>query len=141
MKIICVGRNYFKHANELNRQIPTEPVIFLKPDSAILKKNKPFFLPDFSENVQYETEIVVKICKLGKSISAKFAHRYYDELTIGIDITARDLQNDYISKGLPWDDKKVPERKGIPATNWNTYLDDCTTREEVGTWVKSHYKW
>ena len=98
MKIICVGRNYLKHANELNRQIPTEPVIFLKPDSAILKKNKPFFLPDFSENVQYETEIVVKICKLGKSISSKFAHRYYDELTVGIDITARDLQNDYISK-------------------------------------------
>ena len=122
MKIICVGRNYLKHANELNRQIPTEPVIFLKPDSAILKKNKPFFLPDFSENVQYETEIVVKICKLGKSISSKFAHRYYDELTIGIDITARDLQNNYISKGLPWDlskgfDGSAPLGEFIPVSS------------------------
>ena len=122
MKIICVGRNYLKHANELNRQIPTEPVIFLKPDSAILKKNKPFFLPDFSENVQYETEIVVKICKLGKSISSKFARRYYDELTVGIDITARDLQNDYISKGLPWDlskgfDGSAPLGEFIPASS------------------------
>jgi len=103
MKIICIGLNYKQHIAELNRPTPKEPVVFLKPDSALLKKNKPFFLPDFSGDIQYETEIVVKISKLGKGISARFAHRYYDEITVGIDITARDLQNDASALGLPWD--------------------------------------
>jgi len=92
MKIICIGLNYRNHAREMNKPIPVEPVVFLKPDSAILKKNKPFFLPDFSQMIQYETEVVVKISRLGKGISPEYAGRYYDEITLGIDITARDIQ-------------------------------------------------
>jgi 2-keto-4-pentenoate hydratase/2-oxohepta-3-ene-1,7-dioic acid hydratase in catechol pathway len=106
MKIICVGLNYRKHALEMNRPFPEEPVIFLKPDSAILKNNKPFFLPDFSKEIHYEVEVVIKISKLGKGISPKFAHRYFDELTLGIDITARDLQNKQSKAGLPWEISK-----------------------------------
>jgi 2-keto-4-pentenoate hydratase/2-oxohepta-3-ene-1,7-dioic acid hydratase in catechol pathway len=103
MKIICIGLNYRKHAMEMGRRLPEEPVIFLKPDSSILKNNKPFFLPGFSSMIQYEAEIVIKISKLGKGISAKYAHRYYDELTVGIDITARDIQNRHSAAGLPWE--------------------------------------
>ena len=106
MKIICVGLNYRKHALEMNRPFPKEPVIFLKPDSAILKNNKPFFLPDFSSEIHYEVEVVIKISKLGKGISPKFAHRYFDEVTLGIDITARDLQNRQSKAGLPWEISK-----------------------------------
>jgi acylpyruvate hydrolase len=103
MKIICIGLNYRKHAIELGRPIPREPVVFMKPDSSILKNNKPFFLPGFSSMIHYEAEVVVRISKLGKGISAKFAHRYYDELTLGIDITARDIQNRNSAAGLPWE--------------------------------------
>lgn len=103
MKIICIGLNYRRHAAELGWPLPAEPVVFLKPDSSLLKKNKPFFLPDFSDDIQYEAEIVVKISKLGKGISAKFAHRYYDELTLGIDITARDIQTRQKKEGMPWE--------------------------------------
>jgi fumarylpyruvate hydrolase len=103
MKIICIGLNYRKHALEMGRPLPSEPVVFLKPDSSILKNNKPFFLPGFSSMIQYETEVVVKISKLGKGISARYAYRYYDELTLGIDITARDIQNRNSSAGLPWE--------------------------------------
>lgn len=103
MKIICIGLNYRKHALEMGRPLPEEPVVFLKPDSSILKNNKPFFLPDFSSMIQYETEIVVKICKLGKGIEAKYASRYYDEITLGIDITARDIQNRNSAAGMPWE--------------------------------------
>lgn len=103
MKIICIGLNYRKHALELGWPIPDEPVVFLKPDSALLKKNKPFFLPDFSDNIHYEVEVVIKISKLGKGIAAKFAHRYYDEVTLGIDITARDIQNRQAKDGMPWE--------------------------------------
>jgi 2-keto-4-pentenoate hydratase/2-oxohepta-3-ene-1,7-dioic acid hydratase in catechol pathway len=103
MKIICIGLNYRKHAMEMGWSIPNEPVVFLKPDSSILKNNKPFFLPDFSDNIHYEVEVVIKISKLGKGISAKFAHRYYDELTLGIDITARDIQSRQAKAGMPWE--------------------------------------
>jgi 2-keto-4-pentenoate hydratase/2-oxohepta-3-ene-1,7-dioic acid hydratase in catechol pathway len=103
MKIICIGLNYRKHAMELGWKIPAEPVVFLKPDSAILKNNKPFFLPGFSSNIHYEVEVVLKISKLGKGIAARFAHRYYDELTLGIDITARDLQTKFAAEGMPWE--------------------------------------
>jgi len=103
MKIICIGLNYRKHAMEMGRPLPQEPVVFLKPDSSLLRNNKPFFLPGFSSMIQYEVEIVIKISKLGKGISAKFAHRYYDELTLGIDITARDIQNRNSAAGLPWE--------------------------------------
>ena len=103
MKIICIGLNYRKHAQEMGWSLPDEPVVFLKPDSSLLKNNKPFFLPDFSENIHYEVEVVVKISKLGKSISAKFAPRYFDEVTLGIDITARDLQSRQAAAGYPWE--------------------------------------
>ncbi len=103
MKIICIGLNYRKHAIEMGWPIPEEPVVFLKPDSALLKNNKPFFLPGFSDNIHYEVEVVIKISKLGKGISAKFAHRYYDEVTLGIDITARDIQSRQAKNGMPWE--------------------------------------
>jgi 2-keto-4-pentenoate hydratase/2-oxohepta-3-ene-1,7-dioic acid hydratase in catechol pathway len=103
MKIICIGLNYRKHALELGWPVPDEPVVFLKPDSSILKNNKPFFLPDFSMNIHYEVEVVMKISKLGKGISAKYAHRYFDEVTLGIDITARDLQSRLAKTGMPWE--------------------------------------
>lgn len=110
MKIIAVGMNYRKHLPELNSPEPVEPVIFIKPDSALsfasassAATNKPFFLPDFSNEIHYETEIVVKISKLGKNIAAKFAHRYYQEVTVGLDLTARDLQGKLRAEGLPWE--------------------------------------
>jgi 2-keto-4-pentenoate hydratase/2-oxohepta-3-ene-1,7-dioic acid hydratase in catechol pathway len=107
MKILAVGMNYTEHNKELNHTfINTAPVIFMKPDSALLKNGKPFFIPDFSSNVHYETEIVVKISKLGKNIDERFAHRYYDEITVGIDFTARDLQDSLREKGLPWEISK-----------------------------------
>ncbi len=106
MKIICIGMNYRRHAIEMGRPYPVEPVVFMKPDSSLLKKNKPFFLPGFSNDIQYELEVVVKISKLGKSISPKFASRYYDEITAGIDITARDIQTRLSKSMLPWEISK-----------------------------------
>jgi 2-keto-4-pentenoate hydratase/2-oxohepta-3-ene-1,7-dioic acid hydratase in catechol pathway len=106
MKIICIGLNYRMHAKEMGWALPVEPVVFLKPDSSILKNNKPFFLPDFSQNIQYEVEVVIKISKLGKGITAKFAPRYFDEVTVGIDITARDLQGRQSAAGMPWEISK-----------------------------------
>ncbi|HOP58517.1 MAG TPA: fumarylacetoacetate hydrolase family protein [Bacteroidales bacterium] len=121
MKIICIGLNYRNHAREMNKPIPVEPVVFLKPDSAILKKNKPFFLPDFSQMIQYETEVVVKISRLGKGISPEYAGRYYDEITLGIDITARDIQAKNAAAGLPWElskgfDGSAPLGEFIPVS-------------------------
>ena len=104
MKIIAVGMNYARHNQELGHAIVNkEPVIFMKPDSAILKDGKPFFVPDFSEEVHYETEVVVRICRLGKNIAPRFAHRYYDAVTVGIDFTARDLQRKFREAGNPWE--------------------------------------
>jgi len=103
VKIICIGRNYADHARELNNPVPVKPVFFLKPDSALLMRNHPFFYPDFSREIHYETEIVLKISKLGKRIQKQFAGRYYDEIGIGIDFTARDLQNECRKEGLPWE--------------------------------------
>ena len=104
MKIIAVGMNYALHNQELGHVAhSTEPVIFMKPDSALLRDGKPFFLPDFSDVVQYETEVVVRICRLGKHIAPRFASRYYDAVTVGIDFTARDLQNRFRAGGLPWE--------------------------------------
>ena len=122
MKIICIGLNYRKHALEMRRPIPAEPMVFLKPDSAIIKNNKPFFLPDFSENIQHEIEVVIKISKLGKGISPEYASRYYDEVTVGIDITARDLQGILAKSGDPWEiskafDGSAPIGKFIPVTD------------------------
>lgn len=107
MKILCIGRNYVEHIKELNNQMPDEPVIFLKPDSALLLKNKPFFIPDFAKEFHHEVEVVVKINRLGKNIAPEFAHRYYDKVGLGIDFTARDLQSKLKSKGLPWEKAKA----------------------------------
>lgn len=107
MKIICIGRNYTDHAKELNNPVPKEPVFFLKPDSALSRNNFPFFIPDFSEDVHYECELVFRISKLGKTISEKFASGYIDAVGLGIDFTARDLQNKCKEKGLPWEMAKA----------------------------------
>jgi acylpyruvate hydrolase len=107
MKIICIGHNYREHAKELNTPIPVEPVFFMKPDSALLLDNRPFYLPDFSREVHHEVEIVVKINRLGKNIERKFAHRYYNEVTVGIDFTARDLQRKCKEEGKPWEIAKA----------------------------------
>ena len=106
MKIICVGRNYADHIEELDSAVPEHPVLFLKPDTAILLKNQPFFIPEFTQNVHHEVEILIKIKKVGKHIDQKFAHKYYDEIGLGIDFTARDLQNKLKDKGLPWEKAK-----------------------------------
>lgn len=103
MKIICIGRNYAEHAKELNNDVPTEPVIFIKPRTALLFPEKPLYYPEFTDDLQYECELVYKICKNGKYIKEKFAHKYYNAVTVGIDFTARDLQQKLKSKGLPWE--------------------------------------
>ncbi|MET1057052.1 MAG: fumarylacetoacetate hydrolase family protein [Pedobacter sp.] len=103
MKVIAIGRNYAAHAKELNNPLPSSPVIFLKPDTAVLKDNKPFYLPDFSSDIHYELEVVLKVCKEGKHIAEKFASSYFDEVGLGIDFTARDIQNIHKEKGLPWE--------------------------------------
>ena len=107
MKIICIGRNYTNHIEELKNERPTEPVVFMKPDSAVLLKQHPFVIPEFSEDVHHEIEIIVKINKVGKYIEPKFAHKYYDEISVGIDFTARDLQAKLKAKGLPWEKAKA----------------------------------
>jgi acylpyruvate hydrolase len=124
MKILCIGRNYADHIAELNNERPPEPVLFLKPDSAILRNNDPFYLPDFSNDIHYEVEIVLKISKIGKNIEAKFAHKYYDEVGIGIDFTARDLQSKLKEKGLPWEKAK--------AFNGSAPISDFVNKDELG---------
>jgi len=107
MKIICIGRNYAKHIEELQNERPDEPVVFLKPDSAVLLKQHPFVIPEFSEDIHHELEIIVKINKVGNYNDAKFAHKYYEEIGVGIDFTARDLQQKLKDKGLPWEKAKA----------------------------------
>ncbi|WP_411768303.1 fumarylacetoacetate hydrolase family protein [Winogradskyella sp. A3E31] len=107
MKLICIGRNYTDHIEELKNERPTDPVVFLKPDTSILLKKQPFFIPEFSDDVHHEVEILVKIKKVGKHIAKKFAHKYYDEIGLGIDFTARDLQAQLKAKGLPWEKAKA----------------------------------
>jgi 2-keto-4-pentenoate hydratase/2-oxohepta-3-ene-1,7-dioic acid hydratase in catechol pathway len=106
MKLICVGRNYNDHIQELNNTRPDAPVIFIKPDSALAQPTQPFFIPDFSKDIHYEVEILVRINRIGKYIQTEFAHKYYDEVGLGIDFTARDLQKELKSKGLPWEKAK-----------------------------------
>ena len=107
MKIICIGRNYSKHIEELQNERPEEPVVFLKPDTAVVQKQFPFVLPEFSNDVHHEVEVLVKINKVGKYIDPKFAHKYYDEIGLGIDFTARDVQAELKAKGLPWEKAKA----------------------------------
>lgn len=107
MKIVCIGRNYLDHAKELNNPVPEQAVIFLKPDTALIPGKQPFFIPDFSQDIHYELEVVIKINRLGKNIQEKFAHKYYSQITLGIDFTARDLQKKLKEKGLPWERAKA----------------------------------
>ncbi|GAB3809268.1 fumarylacetoacetate hydrolase family protein [Spirosoma humi] len=123
MKIICVGRNYVEHIKELNNEQPEDPVIFMKPETAIPLKHEPFFYPDFSTDVHHEVEILVKINRVGKNIDEKFAHKYYDEIGVGIDFTARDVQSKLKAKGLPWELAKgfngsAPISNFVPKTSF-----------------------
>lgn len=117
MKLICIGRNYAKHIQELDNERPEHPVVFLKPDSAILLKQHPFVIPEFTQNVHYEVEVLVKIKKLGKYIDSKFAPKYYDQIGLGIDFTARDLQKNLKDKGLPWEKAKAFDGSAVIG-NW-----------------------
>jgi 2-keto-4-pentenoate hydratase/2-oxohepta-3-ene-1,7-dioic acid hydratase in catechol pathway len=130
MKIICIGRNYANHIEELKNERPTEPVVFMKPDSAILLKQHPFVIPEFSEDIHHEIELIVKINKVGKYIEPKFAHKYYDEISVGIDFTARDLQAKLKEKGLPWEKAKSFDGSAVigeflPKTQFNS-LENIT---------------
>ncbi|MEE4286825.1 MAG: fumarylacetoacetate hydrolase family protein [Mariniphaga sp.] len=113
MKIICIGRNYVAHAQELNNEIPEEPVFFMKPDSALLRNNDSFYIPDWTNEVHHEIELVLRVCRLGKNIEKRFAHRYYDEIGLGVDFTARDVQNDLKKKGLPWEKAKAFDQAAV----------------------------
>ena len=124
MKIIAIGRNYAEHAKELNNPVPTVPVIFMKPDTALLKDNKPFYHPEFSQDIHHEIELVLKVCKEGKHISEKFAADYYDEIGLGVDFTARDIQSRHKEKGLPWElakafDGSAPISSFLPKSEFN----------------------
>jgi acylpyruvate hydrolase len=128
MKIIAIGRNYAEHAKELNNPVPSVPVIFMKPDTALLKDNKPFYHPEFSQDVHHEIEIVLKVCKEGKSINEKFASSYYDEIALGIDFTARDIQSRHKEKGLPWElakafDNSAPVSNFLPKSKFADLYD------------------
>ncbi len=113
MKIICVGRNYVAHVKELSNEMPDEPVLFMKPDSALLRNNDPFYIPDWSADLHHEVELVYRICRVGKNIEKKFAHRYYKEIGLGIDFTARDVQNALKDKGLPWEKAKAFDHSAV----------------------------
>ncbi|MFA5418200.1 MAG: fumarylacetoacetate hydrolase family protein [Bacteroidales bacterium] len=133
MKIICIGRNYAAHAKELNNVVPESPVFFMKPDTAMLLKNNPFYYPAFTKDLHYETEIVLRISKNGRHIEQEFAHRYYHEISVGIDFTARDLQNNCKAKGLPWEiaksfDQSAPIGKFIS-------LDSLDDPDNIRFWL------
>ncbi|WBL26673.1 fumarylacetoacetate hydrolase family protein [Zunongwangia sp. HGR-M22] len=118
MKLICIGRNYTDHIAELENEKPDDPVVFQKPDTAILLKKQPFFIPDFSNDVHYEVELLVKIVRVGKHIQPKFAHKYYNEIGLGIDFTARDLQSQLKAKGLPWEKAKGFDGAAVIGEKW-----------------------
>lgn len=135
MKIICIGRNYIEHAKELNNPVPTEPVFFMKPESSIIRNNFPFFYPEFSKEIHHEAEIVLHICKVGKHIQEKFAHTYYDAIGVGIDFTARDIQQKCKDKGLPWEkakafDGSAPISEFIPKESFEN-LGDLSIRLDI----------
>ncbi len=113
MKIICVGRNYAAHIEELENERPESPVLFLKPDTAVLSSKQAFYIPDFTKDLHYEVEVLVKINRVGKHIDAKFAHKYYDEIGLGIDFTARDIQQKMKEKGLPWEKAKAFDNSAV----------------------------
>ena len=118
MKIICIGRNYAEHISELKNERPTDPMIFMKPETAVLLKKQPFFIPDFSKDVHYEVEVLIKINRVGKHIQQKFAHKYYQEIGLGIDFTARDLQQSLSEKGMPWEKAKGFDGSAVIGDHW-----------------------
>lgn len=120
MKIICIGRNYVAHAQELKNEIPDEPVFFMKPDSSLLRNNDPFYIPDWTKEIHHEIELVIKINRIGKNIEKRFAHRYFDEIGLGIDFTARDVQNKLKEKGLPWEKAKAFDQSAVLG---NVFID------------------
>jgi len=129
MKILAIGQNYIEHNKELNSKNPTEPVVFMKPDTALLKNNKPFYIPNFSEELHYETEIIIKINRIGKNIAPKFAHRYYSEIGLGVDFTARDLQRRLKAEGKPWEVAKAFDNSAVignfvPLENLDCHVQD-----------------
>ena len=136
MKIICIGRNYANHIAELQNEKPTEPVVFLKPDSAILLKQHPFVIPEFSDDVHHEIEIIVKINKVGKYIEPKFAHKYYEEIGLGIDFTARDVQSKLKEKGLPWEKAKAFDHSAVIGSF--TSKKNYTSLENINFELKSN---
>jgi 2-keto-4-pentenoate hydratase/2-oxohepta-3-ene-1,7-dioic acid hydratase in catechol pathway len=150
MKIICIGRNYANHIEELKNERPAEPVVFMKPDSAILLKQYPFVIPEFSQDVHHEIELIVKISKVGKYIEPKFAHKYYDEISVGIDFTARDLQEKLKQKGLPWEKAKAFDGSAVigeflPKTQFSSLENLTFELTNNGTIVQngcsSHMLW
>lgn len=150
MKIICIGRNYTDHIAELENEKPSDPVVFLKPDTSILLKKQPFFIPDFSNDVHHEVEVLIRINRIGKYIDKKFAHKYYEEIGLGIDFTARDLQSQLKSKGLPWEKAKSFDGAAVVG-NWvskeefenlndlNFHLEKNGDKVQIGN--TSHMLW
>jgi acylpyruvate hydrolase len=142
MKIICIGRNYAEHAKELKNEVPTEPVLFMKPKTAMLTDGKPLYYPEFTNDLHYECELVIRMCKNGKYIKSKFAHKYYNSVTLGIDFTARDLQQKQKDKGLPWEIAKafdgsaavgtflpITEEMSIQDLNFELKINDVTKQQ------------
>jgi len=129
MKIICIGLNYKSHIEELKRVVPAAPIFFLKPETALTTRNRPFFYPEFSKNIHYETEIVIRINKLGKHIQKKFAHTYYDEIGLGLDLTARDIQEEVFKNSLPWEVSKAFDGSAVV----NRFLNkkDCKDLQNI----------
>ena len=151
MKIICIGRNYTDHINELSNEKPNEPVVFLKPDTSILLKKQPFFIPDFSDDVHHEVEVLVKIDRIGKYIDPKFSNKYYSQIGLGIDFTARDLQAKLKEKGLPWEKAKsfdgaavignwVDKSKFKSMDSLNFYLEKNQEKVQVGNTANMLWK-
>jgi acylpyruvate hydrolase len=136
MKIFCIGRNYVDHAKELNNPVPSEPLVFMKPNTALLLNNRPFYYPDYTKDLHYEGEIVLRLCKNGRSVLPEFAHKYFDAITFGIDFTARDLQDKLKKNGHPWEiakgfDRSAPLGKWIP-------LEDFPNKDDIGFQLKKN---
>ena len=131
MKIFAIGQNYIEHNREMQSADPKEPVVFMKPDSAILRANKPFFIPEFSNEIHYDTELIVKINRIGKNIAPKFAHRYYDEIGLGVDFTARDIQRRLKKEGKPWEICKAFDHSAV--------LGDLMPKRELGNLQNIHF--
>jgi len=142
MKIICIGLNYKDHAREMNRELPSRPLVFIKPDSAIIRNDKPFFIPDYDSAIDYEAELVLSICKVGRSIAPRYAHRYFDKITVGIDFTARDLQKSLSDEIMPWSiskgfDGSAPLGKFISVSSLGSIDDISFSLEKNGVTVQS----